>query len=174
LRNLPHAPEARPSIPVVSFVGHSGSGKTTLLERLIRELKQRGYRLAAIKHHHHRDLEFDRPGKDSWRFAQAGADYVVIAGPDRVVCVRTFEEEATLKRVMAVIQDVDLILVEGFKQADVPKIEVNRGQPDSELISPPDNLFAIVADRRFDADVPQFDLEDVVGLADLIEVGFLT
>jgi molybdopterin-guanine dinucleotide biosynthesis protein B len=111
--------------------------------------------------------------------AQAGADYVVIAGPDRVICVRTFEEEATLEQLMAVIRDVDLILIEGFKQADLPKIEVNRGQPESGLISPPDNLVAIVSDRRFDADVlqaevPQFDPEDVVGLADVIEARFLT
>jgi molybdopterin-guanine dinucleotide biosynthesis protein B len=69
---------------------------------------------------------------------------------------------------------VDLILIEGFKRADVPKIEVSRGQPESDLISSPDELVAIVADRRFDADVPQFDLEDVAGLADLIEARFLT
>jgi 4-hydroxy-tetrahydrodipicolinate reductase len=172
--NLPHGPGTRPAIPVVSIVGYSSSGKTTLLEKLIRELKQRGYRLAAIKHHHHRGLQFDEPGKDSWRFAQAGADQVVIAGPDRVIRAHTFEEEPTLERVIADIRDVDLILIEGFKQADVPKIEINRGQPESELISPPDNLVAIVADRRFGADVPQFDLDDVAGLADVIEVRFLT
>ena len=173
MSNPPHEPRTRPAIPVVSIVGHSGSGKTTLLEKLIRELKQRGYRLAAIKHHHHRDLQFDRPGTDSWRFAQAGADQVVVAGPDRVIYVRTSEEEATLEQVIAVIRDVDLILIEGFKQADVPKIEVSRGQPESELISPPGNLVAIVADRRFDANTPQFDLDDVAGLADFIEASFL-
>jgi molybdopterin-guanine dinucleotide biosynthesis protein B len=174
VRNPQHEPPRRLAIPVVSIVGYSGSGKTTLLEKLVRELKQRGYRLAAIKHHHHPGLQFDKPGKDSWRFAQAGADQVVIAGPDRVIHVCTFEEEATLGQIVAVIQDVDLILVEGFKRANVPKIEVNRGQPESELISPPSNLVAIVADRRFDADKPQFHLDDVAGLADFIERRFLT
>lgn len=173
MRHLSHEPGTRPTIPIISFVGHSGSGKTTLLEKLLRELKRRGYRLAAIKHHHHRDLGCDEPGKDSWRLAQAGADQVVIAGPHRVISVRTFEDEATVEQLIAVIQDVDLILIEGFKQADVPKIEINRGQPGSELISPPDNLVAIVSDRHFDANVPQFDPEDVVGLANVIQARFL-
>jgi molybdopterin-guanine dinucleotide biosynthesis protein MobB len=174
MRHLSQESGTRSAIPVVSFVGHSGSGKTTLLEKLIRELKRRSYRLAAIKHHHHRDLEFDVRGKDSWRLAQAGAEHVVIAGPYRVVCVRTFGEETTLEQVTTGIRDVDLILIEGFKQADVPKIEVDRDRPGLELISPPEDLVAIVSDRRFDADVPQFDLDDVAGLADLIEARFLS
>jgi molybdopterin-guanine dinucleotide biosynthesis protein MobB len=173
MSSLRHEPRTSPSIPVVSIVGYSGSGKTTLLEKLIRELERRGYRLAAIKHHHHSGLPFDEAGKDSWRFAQAGADQIVIAGPDRVVHVRTFETEPTLEQVVALVRDVDLILVEGFKQADVLKIEVNRGQPASQLIFRPNDLVAIVADHRFDTDTPQFDLEDVPGLADLIEVRFL-
>jgi molybdopterin-guanine dinucleotide biosynthesis protein B len=171
--NPQHESGAGTVIPVVSVVGYSGSGKTTLLVKLLRELKQRGYRLAAVKHHHHHGLQFDRPGKDTWRFAQAGADQVIMAGPDKVVYTQTFEEEPTLEQVLSVIREVDVILVEGFKQADVPKIEVSRGQPECELISPSRGLVAIVADRRFDADVPQFDLEDVVGLADFIEARFL-
>jgi molybdopterin-guanine dinucleotide biosynthesis protein B len=158
----PREPRTRPVIPVVSIVGYSGSGKTTLLAKLVRELKQRGYRLAAVKHHHHRGLQFYRAGKDSWHFAQAGADEVVIAGPDRVISLRAFEEEPTLEQITAVIQDVDLILIEGFKQARVPKIEVCRGQSEPRLISSFDSLVAVVA-----------DLEDAAGLADLIEATFL-
>jgi molybdopterin-guanine dinucleotide biosynthesis protein MobB len=160
------------SIPVVSIVGHSGSGKTTLLEKLIRELKHRGYRLAVVKHHHHPDLQLDTPGKDSWRFAQAGADHVALAGPDQVAHVRYFDQEPTLGDVLAAIQDVDLILTEGYKHADAPKIEVSRGE--STLISAPGSLIAVVSDRSFSVDVPQFDLEDVAGLATFIEARFLT
>jgi len=173
---MPHQsqePAGTSSIPVVALVGRSGSGKTTLLEKLIRELKRRGYRLAAVKHHHHSDLVLDQPGKDSWRFAHAGADHVVIAGPHRVIDIRTFEEEATLAQTIGAIRGVDLILIEGFKQADVPKIEVSLNRPESDLITPPDGLVAIVADRRFGLDVPQLDLDDVVGLADTIEARFL-
>jgi molybdopterin-guanine dinucleotide biosynthesis protein MobB len=159
------------SIPVVSIVGHSGSGKTTLLEKLIRELRQRGHRLAVIKHHHHPDLRLDTPGTDSWRFAQAGADHVALAGPHHVAHIRRFDREATLEDVLSVVQDVDLILTEGYKSADAPKIEVIRGE--SPLIFPPSSLVAVVSDRRLHVGVPRFDLEDIAGLATFIETRFL-
>lgn len=173
MENSPPEPTEKPPIPVISLVGHSGSGKTTLLERLIRELKDRGYRLAVIKHHYHRGLEFDTPGKDSWRFAQAGADHVVLAGPDRVIHLRTFQQAPSLETILAVIQDVDLIITEGYKHAETLKIEVNRAQAQSPLISAPENLIAIASDRRFDVDVPQFDLDDVSALAAFIEARVL-
>jgi molybdopterin-guanine dinucleotide biosynthesis protein B len=172
--------------PVISFVGHSGSGKTTLLEKLIRELKQRGYRLAVIKHHHHRGLRVDRRGKDTWRFAQAGADHVVLAGPDQVAHLRATgwrlspasTQEPTLEQVVSSIRDVDLILTEGYKHADAPKIEVSRGQTEPSLISNPDDLVAIASNRPLDPEgdniaVPQFDLDDVAQLADFIQTRFL-
>jgi 4-hydroxy-tetrahydrodipicolinate reductase len=157
--------------PIVSIVGHSGSGKTTLLEKLIGELKQRGYQLAVIKHHHHRGLQLDEPGKDSWRFTQAGADHVVLAGPDRAAHLRTYSEEPSLQQVASGIRDVDLILTEGYKHADAPKIEVSRGQ--TTLVADPDHLVAIATDRPFDVDVPRFDLDEVNRLADFIETRFL-
>lgn len=166
-------PESSRITRIVSFVGHSGSGKTTLLEKLIRELKRRGYRLAVIKHHHHRGLPFDRPGKDSWRFARAGADHVVLAGPDRATHFRTFPEEPSLEQIASSIQDVDLVLTEGYKHAGAPKIEISRGQTEPYLLSDADDLVAVVADRPFDVDVPQFDLDDVSLLADFIETRFL-
>jgi molybdopterin-guanine dinucleotide biosynthesis protein B len=160
------------SIPVVSIVGHSGTGKTTLLEKLIRELKNRGYRLAVVKHHHHPGLQLDTPGKDSWRFAQAGADHVALAGPHQVAHIRRFDQEATLEDVLAAIPDVDLILTEGYKSADAPKIEVSRGE--SPLIFPPSSLIAVVSDRRLHVEVPRFDLDDAAGLAAFVEARFLT
>jgi molybdopterin-guanine dinucleotide biosynthesis protein MobB len=174
MKNSMREPGRGSPIPVVSIVGHSGSGKTTLLERLIHELKQRGYRLAVIKHHHHPDLQFDTPGKDSWRFAQAGADHIVLAGPGKVAHIRTFEKEPTLEHILTVIQDVDLILTEGYKHADAPKIEVSRGETASPLISAPEGLIAMASDRHFDVDVPQFNLEDIAGLATFLEARFLT
>ena len=76
------------AIPVVCLVGRSGVGKTTLLEKLIPELKRRGYRVATVKHHSRPGFEIDRPGKDTWRHAQAGSDHVIIAAPDRVASIR--------------------------------------------------------------------------------------
>jgi molybdopterin-guanine dinucleotide biosynthesis protein MobB len=149
-------------IPTIAFVGYSKSGKTTLLEKLIRELKRRGYRIATVKHTAH-PIAPNAPGKDSSRFAQAGADQVILAAP-----------EITLEEALAGVQDVDLVLVEGYKRADVPKIEVNRRARDAQLVCADDErLSAIVSDRRFDADMPQFGLEDVAALADWIEGRFL-
>lgn len=163
------------TIPVVSVVGCSGSGKTTLLEKLIRELKRRGYRLAVIKHHYHADFEIDVPGKDSYRFAQAGADEVVIAAPHSVVSIRRCEHQPELAEVAARIQDVDLIITEGYKRASAPKIEVVRtgdlgeGAGEPVLVSRHDELLAIVSDHAFDLETPQFGLEDIAAMADLLE-----
>jgi molybdopterin-guanine dinucleotide biosynthesis protein MobB len=165
--------ETPSAVPILSIVGHSGSGKTTLLEKLIQELKQRGYRLAAIKHHHHRGLRLDEPGTDTWRFAQAGADHVVLAGPDRAAHLYTFAEEPSLEELTSGIQDVDLILTEGYKHADTPKIEIVRGQVKSVLISDPSDLVAVVSDQHLDLAVPQIGLNDVGNLADFIQARFL-
>jgi molybdopterin-guanine dinucleotide biosynthesis protein MobB len=168
------------TIPIVSIVGRSGSGKTTFIEKLIRELKTRGLRLAVIKHHYHPDFEFDVPGKDSYRLAQAGADHTVVAGPQKIVHVRQLGEEPSLGDVVADIDGVDLIITEGYKLADTPKIEVSRRGAGnaaagdvSELVAPMGRLVAIVSDQRFDLPLPQFGLDDAQGVADLIEAQFL-
>lgn len=173
MQKLSHTTDTPRAAPVLSVVGHSGSGKTTLLERLIRELKQRGYRLAVIKHHHHRGLRLEEPGKDTWRFAQAGADHVVLAGPDRAAHFYTFAEEPSLEQLAANIRDVDLILTEGYKHADAPKIEIIRGEVKSGLVSKPSDLIAVVSDQPLDLDVPKIGLNDVGQLADFIQARFL-
>lgn len=161
------------NIPVLSIVGFSGSGKTTLLERLIPELRRRGYRIGVVKHHPHPGLETDTPGKDTWRLARAGAEQVTLVTSDHVVHRRRWEREPSLPEVVAEIRGVDLILTEGFKKEHFPKIEVHRDPASSAMASRPEELTAIVSDRRFDLPVPQFDLDDVEGLADLIEERFL-
>jgi molybdopterin-guanine dinucleotide biosynthesis protein B len=165
------------AIPLICVVGRSGAGKTTLLEKLIPELKRRDYRVATIKHHVHRGgLEFDRPGKDSWRHAQAGADHVTLVAPGGVASVRRVEREPSLDEVAATIHDVDIILVEGYKWAARPKIEVVRAASGGATpVSAPEELLAIVSDLPLLlADVPRFDLDDAPGLADLIETRFLS
>jgi molybdopterin-guanine dinucleotide biosynthesis protein B len=157
-----------PAIPAISIVGASGSGKTTLLEKLVRELKRRGYRIAVIKHHPHPGLDADVPEKDTWRLSRSGADHVVLAAPDQVMHRRRLERELSLEQVVAGIRDVDLILTEGYRGENAPKIQVSRGTELLEPVCDPAQLVAIVADRRFDVDVPQFDLDDAAGLADLI------
>lgn len=160
-------------IPIVTVIGKSGSGKTTLLEKLVAELKLRGYRLATVKHHSHRGFDIDQPGKDSWRFARAGSDHVVIASPDKIASYRNIDHELTLDEIAATISDVDLILVEGYKQAGKPALEVVRAENSRELIGSRGQRFAVAADFPLELGVPQFGLADVQGIADLIERRFL-
>jgi molybdopterin-guanine dinucleotide biosynthesis protein B len=161
------------TIPLITIIGKSGSGKTTLLEKLVAELKRRGYKIATIKHHSHRGFEIDKPGKDSWRFAQAGSDHVIIAAPDKIASYRKIEREFSLDEIAAGITDVDLILVEGYKQAEKPALEIVRTANSRELIGSREQRFAVAADFPLDLSVPQFDLEDVQGISNLIEQRFL-
>lgn len=162
-----------PPIPIICVVGRSKAGKTTLLEKLIPELKRRGYRVATVKHHAHPGFEIDQPGKDTWRHAQAGSDHVVIAAPDKVAAIRRVAQEPTLDEIAATIQDVDIILCEGYKRANQPKIEVIRAARATQPLCTPQELLAVAADLVLPLDVPQFDLDDAVGLADLLEARFL-
>jgi molybdopterin-guanine dinucleotide biosynthesis protein MobB len=159
-------------VPVVTLIGKSGSGKTTLMEGLIPELSRRGYRIATIKHHSHSGFEVDQPGKDSWRHAQAGSVHVIIAAPDKIASYRTLKEELTLAEIVKEVQEADLILVEGYKQAGYPSLEVMRSEVGKELIGTPEQRFAVVADFSMAVGVPWFDLGDIVGISDLIEQRF--
>lgn len=161
------------SIPIVTIIGKSGCGKTTVLEKLVIELKNRNYKLATIKHHSHRGFDIDKPGKDSWRFAQAGSDHVIIASPDKIASYRKVEHELSLDEIAEGVSDVDLILVEGYKQAEKPSLEVVRAANSREVLGSQEQRFAVAADFPLDLGVPQFGLEDVWEIADLIETRFL-
>ena len=160
-------------IPIISVVGKSGVGKTTLLEKLIAELKRRGYRVATVKHDVH-GFEIDQPGKDSWRLAQAGSDSVVIASPKKLALIKCLDREMALSEVAGFLTDIDIILSEGYKRGNAPKIEVSRREKGRELLCTPDELVAIVSDQPFDLDVPQFGLNDVTGIVDWLEGRFLS
>lgn len=159
--------------PILTFIAKSGSGKTTLIEKLIVELKHRGYRLATIKHHSHTGFEVDKPGKDSWRFGQAGSDHVIIAAPDKIASYRRLDHELTLDEVADGVNGVDLILVEGYKRAGKPAIEIVRESLGVNLIAGEDQLVAIASDVPLTVGVPVFDLNDVAGIADFVERTFI-
>lgn len=158
--------------PIVSVVGKSGSGKTTFLEKLLPELKRRGYRVATVKHDAH-GFEVDHPGKDSWRHARAGADAVVISSPRRIALIQHLNEEMSLDEMAHYIRGVDIVITEGYKRGDKPKIEVSRRARSTDLICNEDELIAIVTDQRFPLNVPHFDLEDAAGVANLLIEQFL-
>lgn len=122
----------RTGIPIVSFVGRSGSGKTTLLEKVVRELKGRGYRVATVKHAPH-GFDIDHPGKDSWRFSQAGSDIVILSSSARICLLENSAAEVTLGQIEALVGDrADIVLVEGYKTSAYTKVLVmddKRGAP---------------------------------------------
>jgi molybdopterin-guanine dinucleotide biosynthesis protein B len=157
--------------PIVAIVGNSESGKTTLVVKLIGELKSRGYRVATVKHAP-QETDFDRPGTDSWRHIQAGSEATIVSGQDQLFLVKP-TSGATLDDVAALLgEDYDIILAEGFKVSDVPKIEVHR-KGAGPLLTDLKRLIAIATDEPLAVKTRQFPLNDVKGLADLVEEGFL-
>jgi molybdopterin-guanine dinucleotide biosynthesis protein MobB len=165
--------------PVVSIVAKSGTGKTTLLEKLIGELKRRGYTVGAIKHDAHK-FEIDREGKDSWRLTQAGADTMLITSPAKVALVKQNRdgiEPPLAEAVATYCGDLDIVLTEGFKKSSMPKIEVHRRERSDRLLCRDEEhdpqLIAVASDSTLNLDVPVYDINDAVGLCDLIERRFL-
>ncbi len=164
-------------IPAFSVVGKSNSGKTTLIEKLVTELKRRGYRVGTVKHDVH-GFEVDHEGKDTWRHRQAGADVVVIASPDKMAMIESLSGELPLGDILARVRGVDLIVTEGFKRGPLPKLEVLRSARSRELLCAEDpQLFAIASDVPLNgtaaAAAPVFEWNDATGLVDLIERRFL-
>lgn len=166
-----HVQNAIPQILLI--VGRSGSGKTTLLERLIPELRGRGYRIGTIKHVHGFDI--DHEGKDSWRHKEAGADAVVVSSPEKLALIKDVESEETLDNIaLKYFQDVHIILAEGYKSEGRPKIEVYRSAAHATRVCEGDkHLVAFVSDSGLDPGVPCFAPDDIKGLADFVEKRFL-
>jgi molybdopterin-guanine dinucleotide biosynthesis adapter protein len=132
---------------VVGFAGYSGSGKTTLVESLIGALKLRGLRVSVVKHAHHA-FDIDHPGKDTFRHRAAGAFEVVVASSVRVALMREFEKEAQLSvhhLIAELYEGVDWVLVEGFKQSDVLKIEVHRPSTGLPALYEADDFIVAIA-----------------------------
>jgi molybdopterin molybdotransferase len=161
------------TLPTVSIVGKSQSGKTVLMERLIAEFKRRGYRIATLKHSRG-EIEIDRPEKDTWRYAQAGSDAVLISSPSKLALIKNLDRDLAIEEIMPIIgPEFDLVLVEGFKKSKIPKIEVHRKQLGDDLLCSPEELWAIVTDGTLSTDIPQFPWGDTVAVADFIEKNFL-
>ena len=167
---------------VVGFAGYSGSGKTTLVEQLISVLKKRGLRVSVVKHAHH-SFDIDRAGKDTYRHREAGAFEVVVSSSNRFALMREFEQPARLSvhhLLAELYEGVDWVLVEGFKDSNLPKIEVWRAAAGKPARYPDDDFIVAIA-----TDSPQvlpeptlrpvLDLNDTAAVAAFIlrEVGLV-
>ncbi len=177
--DLARIEEEQMTPPVVSIVAKSGTGKTTLLEKLIAELKSRGYLVGAVKHDAH-SFGIDHEGKDSWRLTQAGADTMLITSPAKIAMVKRNpqeEEPPVAETIARYCGNLDIVLTEGFKRSAMPKIEVNRKARSETLMcrgaEHDPTLFAVASDQPLQLDVPVFELNDARGLVDLIVARFL-
>lgn len=158
--------------PIVSVAGRAKVGKTTFLVKLIAELTRRGYRIGVIKHSVH-DFTLSEPGRDTWRHAQAGAQVVAFATRSQLTIAHQLERELDLDEIVPHLGPVNLILTEGYKQAHKPKIEVTRRERGVGLICRLSEIIAVVSDYVVESDIPRFDLDDAVGVADLLEQRYL-
>ncbi len=152
-------------IPVISLVAYSGSGKTSFLEKLIPELKKRGLRVAVVKHDAH-DFDIDRDGKDSARISKAGADVTAIVSASRAAIMEN--RSVDFAEIVSRIKDVDLIITEGGKHENWPKIMLYRAAAGKEYAARPEDCVAVVSDVEIKNAAASFGLEDAAGLADFL------
>ena len=155
---------------VFGIAGYSGSGKTTLLEKLLPQLTARGLKVSVIKHAHH-GFDIDRPGKDSYRHREAGATEVLLSCGDRWALMheRREENDVSLDELLSRLAPCDLVLIEGFKQEPVPKLEVYRPENGKPPLFPgrPD-IVAVASDAVLDSTLPTLPLNDIAAIADFV------
>ncbi len=154
----------------IGFIGYSNTGKTTLIEKLIPLLRARGLRVSTVKNAHH-GFDMDRPGKDSYRYREAGSQQVLIATAERwALLTEVRDGPAPLESLIAHLDPCDLVLVEGFKsEGQFPRIEVRRTTNTEPPIFPRDpNVIAIAADHAIDTALPVLDLNDAAKIASFI------
>lgn len=155
---------------VMGFAGWSGVGKTTLIEQVVRSLSVRGLAVSLVKHAHH-DFDIDHEGKDSWRHRHAGCREVLISSAQRWALMHELRgaPEAGLDELLALLGECDLALVEGFKRAAIPKIEVRRASTGHPPLAPADpHIVAIASDVGGAETLPVLDLNDADAVADFI------
>lgn len=159
------------TLKVFGIAGFKNSGKTTLVVELVRELSGRGLRVATVKHAHH-EFDIDQPGKDSYQHRAAGAEEVIVASRRRWAHIRELggAREPSLDELLGHFADVDIVLIEGYKHGDHPKVEVRRTALDHPpLAGESATIRAVVADGPLDdLPVPLLARDDVPAIADFI------
>jgi molybdopterin-guanine dinucleotide biosynthesis protein B len=159
---------------IFGIAGYSGMGKTTLLERLVPELSSRQLVVSLIKHSH-KNIDIDRPGKDSFRLREAGCQEVLLMGHERWALMHELRgaEEPPLAYLLSRLQHCDLVLIEGFKGGDFPKLEVWRAEPGKPTLWPDwPGIVGVASDSALPAAaegaLPRLDLADTAAIADFV------
>ena len=155
---------------VINIVGYSSNvGKTLLIENLIKELKSRGYIIATIKHDVH-GFDIDKKGKDTYKHREAGAETVVISSKNRFAMIKELNEEIEFNDIIKLLLDKDIILVEGYKNSNLRKIEVYRSGVSDKIITPKEKIIAVASDINLNLEnIKVIDKNSIKELADLIE-----
>ena len=160
--------------PVLGFSGYSGSGKTTIIEKIIKRLKNLGYRVAVIKHDVH-DFEMDKEGKDTFRFSEAGADEVFISSGEKSARISSFPR--SMEEMISECGHADIVLIEGYKYADIKKIAVTSEKSGYAFPCSGDSLEAVVTDDisqyQGRVSIPVFYRNDVEGITGFIRERYL-
>ena len=162
-------------VAIISFVAAaSGSGKTTLIEKIVTILKSKGLRVAVIKHAS-AGYDLDKPGKDSWRFQQAGADTVLLFGPGKMAIMKKLHVDPSLDELERMAGDADVVIMEGYRKKGAHRIEVFRSgvSGDTPLCRDDPSYAALVSDTPFNVPVPRFELNDVEGIVKFIRERFV-
>ena len=155
-------------LPIVSVVGFSGSGKTTFIEKLIPQLTARNIRVGTLKHDVH-GFEMDKPGKDSWRHKHAGAVVTVISSPGQIGMVKDVDHDHDPDELKPLFKEVQIILAEGYKRQNRPKLEIFRPEIREEpFCAGDDALIGLISDVSVDLGVPRFSLDDAEGVAEFL------
>ncbi|WP_300258746.1 molybdopterin-guanine dinucleotide biosynthesis protein B [Clostridium sp.] len=146
----------------------SNTGKTVLIEGLIKELKNRGYTVATIKHDVH-GFDIDKEGKDTWRHRKAGAEVVIISSSKRMALIREVQEEISLEELIKQVEDFDFIIIEGYKKSDYRKLEIYRQGVSRNIITPKEKLIGVASDvSLFLEGVRVVDLNNYEEIANLV------
>ncbi|MBU3198131.1 molybdopterin-guanine dinucleotide biosynthesis protein B [Clostridium estertheticum] len=159
---------------VLSIVAtKSNTGKTTLIEKLIKALKLRNYSVGVLKHDAHK-FDIDKEGKDSFKFSEAGADNVIVSSHEKLAMIQKVEKEVPIGEILLLFKDIDIVLIEGYKDNNFPKIEVHRKDVDSNLLctNPKfefSQIIALATDEDVNVNIPILNLNDVNSICDFIE-----
>lgn len=172
------------TIPHLGFVGFSGSGKTTLISQVIVQLKLKGYRVGILKHDVH-DFQMDVEGKDTYKFSEAGADLVAISTSTKLNMLEKLQRPLEFEEILQRFNGVDLIIIEGYKQAEVPKILIARTLEQLALFNQLSQVMAIATSLLTDSfevsrlikqnsTITLLDLNDIVAIIAFVESWLLT
>ena len=146
----------------------SNTGKTVLIEGLIKELKNRGYTVATIKHDVH-GFDIDKEGKDTWRHRKAGAEAVIISSKERMALIREVQEEIPLEELIKQVEDFDFIIIEGYKKSKYRKLEVYRQGISNKIITPKEKLIGVASDVSLSLEgIRVVDLNNYEEIANLV------